>query len=385
MVFSAAADHGADIARSDLQGNQRALRLRQSLGILAALRKICGDGLFGLFLHIQVQCSIDLQAFLVNRIGIILIGQCLDDIVDEIRCRAVCSAGGLRLGQLEICCLGLPGFRFRNVSVLCHLIQDNALAVLGSLYAAERRIVIRAVRQPCQQGTLCQIQILYILSEINPGCGLDAVGALAEINLIHVHFQDLLLRIFAFDFKSQHNLQKFALQSLLLGQECIPGQLLGNGGAALSGRIVGNHIVPDCTENAPRVHAVMFIETHILGGHESILQILRNLRNGNRDTVFLRMDRGDQPSLGIIDLRGCTGRHIGRYIRKASRYGHHKSCGRTCSCYKKNHHEKHKNLFHKRFLRFFSVNLGIFHDTSPAGNHLIYYFHYIIGRKGQNK
>ena len=107
------------------------------------------------------------------------------------------------------------------------------------------------------------------------GSGLYAIRTLAEINLIHVHFQDFRLGVLVFDFHCQYGFQQLSLQRLFLCEECVSCQLLGNGRTTLSGGIPVPDIAYQCTGNADRVNPMMLIETDIFCRNECILQFLR--------------------------------------------------------------------------------------------------------------
>lgn len=139
-----------------------------------------------------------------------------------------CRLGRLRFGKVQV---GAPSgsgsvMGFGNVAVLSHLIEDDRLAVLRCFYASEWRVVVRAAPKSCQQSALRERQILHVLAEVDAGCGLDAVAALAEVDLVHVHFKNLLLGVLAFDFKSEDDFKELSLQCLFLCQECISCELL---------------------------------------------------------------------------------------------------------------------------------------------------------------
>ena len=213
-----------------------------------------------------------------------------------------------------------------NIPVLGHLVEDDGLAVFGCFYTAEWRVVVRAVRKACEHGALRKGQIFHIFVEIDAGGGLDAVAALTEVNLVHVHFKNLFLGVLAFNFKSQHHFEKFSLDGLFLCEESVAGQLLGDGGTTLTGGIPGNEVRPDSAENPSGVHPVMFIETHVFCSHEGILQILGHFFDGNGNTVFLCMDGRDKPPLFIINAGRRVGLDVGGHIRKISSDGNKETC-----------------------------------------------------------
>ena len=275
LVLSASTYHGLYIAGLGFNSQQSALRLSNALGILCALRQVLVHRIFCILLHIQIQCGVNLQTFLVNSGRVILVTYLLYYVVDEIGSYLIVVLIGPRLNQAQILRLGFIRLFLSNVAILGHLIQYYALTVLGRLQVVERGIIIRAVRKTGQHSALRQVQVLNILAKIYMGSGLYAIRTLAEINLIHVHFQDFRLGVLVFDFHCQYGFQQLSLQRLFLCEERVSCQLLGNGGTTLSGGIPVPDIAYQCTGNADRVNPMMLIETDIFCRNECILQFLR--------------------------------------------------------------------------------------------------------------
>ena len=237
---------------------------------------------------------------------------------------------------------------FGNITVFGHLVKDNALAVFRRFQTAERGIVIRAVRQSCNQCCLRQCQIFCIFSEINARCRLDTVATLSEINLVHIQFKNLLFRILALYFQGQYHFENLTFQCLFLIQKRIPCQLLGDGTASLARRISAYDIAERRTENPSRIHTVMFIKTHIFGSDKRILQIHRHLVNRNGDTVFLGMHRRNQTSFRIINAGRCIRCNIGRNIGQSAAYRNKESCRCSRHRYKNDDKEKKNHFFPRR-------------------------------------
>ena len=259
----------------------------------------------------------------------------------------------MHIGRFRRLCV-----RCGNVAVLRHLIEYDALTVLCCFQTAERRVIVRTVRKACQHRTLREREILHILPEIHMRRGLDAIAALTEIDLVHVHFQDLLLGVLVFDLKSQHHFEQLSFQRLLLREEGIARELLGDGRTALPCRIAARQIRKDCAQDAARIDAMMLIEAHILGRDECILQILRHLRDRHRDAVLFRMDGRDEPSLVIIDARGRIRRDVSCHVRQMARDRHKKSGRRARSCDEADHEEKNQHFLESgSLLRLLPANI----------------------------
>ena len=342
MVFPAAANHGFHVAGAHFESEEGALGLGEAIGIFISVRQIGRHDFLGFLLHIQVQGRVDLEAFFVNGIGVILVADGLDHVVDEIGCRAAGGLGCFGAGKSHIGGFRFSGLDFGDVAVLGHLVEHNGLAILRRLETSEWGIVIRAIRQARKHGALRERQILRIFAEVHMRRGLYAVATLAEINLVHVHFQDLFLGVLIFDFKSQHHFEELSLQSLLLGEEGVSRQLLSDGGAALAGGVAAHHIGEDGAEDPSGIDAVVFIETNVLGCHESILQILRHLVDGDGDAVLLGMHRGDEPPLLVVNARRRIGRNISCHVGQVAGDGHKESRRRAGTGDEKNDEEEKK-------------------------------------------
>ena len=74
---------------------------------------------------------------------------------------------------------------------------------------------------------------MHRLVEIDQRGGGDAVGAEAEIDLVEIELEDLLLGIGALDLEREQRFLDLALERDLVGQKEVLGDLLGDGRGAL--------------------------------------------------------------------------------------------------------------------------------------------------------
>ena len=100
-------------------------------------------------------------------------------------------------------CGGLLLFGRGDEATLFHPGEHMLLALLGPFWIFVRRIIIGGLWQPGQQGRLRQVQCSRIFPEIGLGRGGDAIGPLPEIDLVEIHFQDLLLAQAVLDFEGK--------------------------------------------------------------------------------------------------------------------------------------------------------------------------------------
>ena len=232
LVGAAAADHRLDVARVRVDGDERALRLHDTVGILAAIRQAL-HRLLGGALHVHVDGRVDLQAVLVDSVRAVLVDELLGDVVDEVRGLALVLRLRVGLDEVELLILGLLGRGRVEVAVLDHLVEHGRLALLRRLQVVERRIVIRALRDAGEHRALVEREVLDILAEVRARRGLHAVGALAEVDLVEVELQDLRLRVLMLEPEGQEDFLDLALQRAVLRQVGVLGQLLRDGRAAL--------------------------------------------------------------------------------------------------------------------------------------------------------
>ena len=97
----------------------------------------------------------------------------------------------------------------------------------------DRVVARRRLRQAGQHRDLGQIQVAQIFSEIDLGGRREAVGALAEIDLVDVELEDLVLGQAVLDLEGEQRFVELARERLLRGQEEVARHLHGDGGGAL--------------------------------------------------------------------------------------------------------------------------------------------------------
>ena len=135
--------------------------------------------------------------------------------------------------DLERLGLGGPRLLGGDVARLGHLVEDPVAALGGLLGPAEGMVVVGRLGQGGEVGGLLQRQLGQLLAEIVERGGGDAVRAHAEIDLVEVELEDLLLGEGALDADGEHRLLELAIELLLAGQQEVLGDLLGDGGGAL--------------------------------------------------------------------------------------------------------------------------------------------------------
>jgi hypothetical protein len=154
-----------------------------------------------------------------------------------------------------------------------------------------------------------------VLAEVVFRSGLKPIHALAEIDLVGVQGEYLLLGKCPLDLNGEKNFLQLAAEGLLAGQKKITRQLHGQGGSALSAAIRGQ-IVIGSAQHTKDVDPPMALEVLILNGDHRLAQDGRNGLIGNHDAALQgkgaedapmhveQIGRGDGPvAFQVINLR----------------------------------------------------------------------------------
>ena len=90
----------------------------------------------------------------------------------------------------------------------------------------QRVVKTRVIWNRAEEAKLRQTQILTTGTEVPLGCCLDAIISIGKINAVQIKFQNLVFRIFFFQFKSHKNLSNLTVVGLFLVQKDTAGKLL---------------------------------------------------------------------------------------------------------------------------------------------------------------
>ena len=137
------------------------------------------------------------------------------------------------------------------------------------------RVVLRGrLGQGGERRRLGDVQLAGRLAEIALGGGLDTVGTVAEVDLVQIELEDLVLGIVLLDLQRDPDFAELALDAQVLAVEVlgpeVAGQLHGDGGAAL--RLPAgdgaDDVAPDRAGEPEPVDPVMLVEALVLGDQE---------------------------------------------------------------------------------------------------------------------
>ena len=130
--------------------------------------------------------------------------------------------------------------------------------------------------------------------------GLDAVVAVAEVGLVEVQREDLVLRVRALDQQRRERFLDLARVGLLPVQEAHARELLGDRAAALPARArpgVGQHRRADAHD----VDAVVLVEPLVLDRDDRLADVARHLLERHLDALLLE-DR-EHRLVGLVEQR----------------------------------------------------------------------------------
>jgi hypothetical protein len=153
---------------------------------------------------------------------------------------------------------------------------------------------------------LFQIELMQVFAEVRLGGfakAVDGVGtALADIDLVGVHGEDLLLVEVRLELEGDHHLGDFARDGFLGGEEEVFGELLGDGGAAAL-LAHGDDVLHDALRGAAPVDAAVLEEAAVFDGEDSLHHLWRNLFVGDDEAlaaVLVFGECGDELRLELI-------------------------------------------------------------------------------------
>ncbi len=179
----------------------------------------------------------------------------------------------------------LEGDRVR----VTHLAQHQVPALERPVRVAVGVEYTRAFHHGDEKRTLGEGEPVDVLAEVVERGEADAVdgaiAVLAEVDLVQVSLEDLLLAVMQLEQHRHDELGAFALERALGGEEEVLDELLRQGAAAL--QAVAAHEAPRGAGDAAQVVAVVCVEGAVLGGDERLHQGLGDLREADQHPVLV--------------------------------------------------------------------------------------------------
>lgn len=165
------------------------------------------------------------------------------------------------------------------------------------------RVVAGRLDASRQRAGLRQGQIPRVHAEIGLSRRLNAVGSVAEINVVQVHGQNVVLAHAALQLPCQPDLFGFPGKGLLRAQMALADQLHGDGAGSL--RIAA---LPDVgrqrAEEPHHVHAVMAVKAQILRRQKYVPRLLGNVVEGDDHPVLTALDGHDKLAVAVVHAPG---------------------------------------------------------------------------------
>ena len=173
---------------------------------------------------------------------------------------------------------------------------------LGGLRLLDRVVVVGRLRQGGQERRLGDGQVVHGFVEIVERRRGHAIRPEAEVNLVHVEFQDSVLGKGAFDAEGQDRLLDLSAPRQLVGQQEVLGHLLGDGRGA--DRALRRADVLDVdqrrAQDAQHIDARVGVEVFVLGGQERLHHAPRHRLDRHEDP-FLDRVFGQQPAVAGVN------------------------------------------------------------------------------------
>ena len=169
---------------------------------------------------------------------------------------------------------------------------------------AERMVVVGRLGQGGKIGGLLERELAQLLVEVVERGGRHAVGAHAEIDLVEIELEDLVLGVGALDADGEDRFLELAVELLLARQQEVLGHLLGDGGGAFGAPSCRQfcEIVVDGAADAGEIEPAVLVEALVLGRQERGDDQLRDDVDGHEDAPLARV-LGHQAAVVRMDAR----------------------------------------------------------------------------------
>ena len=163
------------------------------------------------------------------------------------------------------------GLHVGDDAVRLHLAEDQIAAAQRLFRIDQRRVGDWSLRHSGQQSGLGQRQVLGVLAEVELRCRLEAVHSAAEVDLVAVEREDLLLGKCALDLDGEIGFLHLAGSGAVGGEEEIAGKLHGERGGSLRAAR-GAQVVPQRSGDAKDVDAPVGIEVLVFDRDDGLAQ-----------------------------------------------------------------------------------------------------------------
>src|SRR5207245_143090 len=187
---------------------------------------------------------------------------------------------------------------------------------------AGRRVELRPLHQAGQESRLLDAHRLRGLREIELRGGLDAVAAIAHVDLVAIEAEDFVLGERFLDLQGEDHLLELPAERLLGLEEERPGELLGDGAGALRLSKVDD-VRYNRPGDSPEIDPHVPEEAGILRGDQGVDERVGNLIEPDDDPLLgaelvenltigavERRDDARLPVLKLLDLGNIEGEDV---------------------------------------------------------------------------
>ncbi len=241
------------------------------------------------FLQLRIDGGADGKAAFVELFLAIHVEEFTADLLHEIGSVADLHAAAAKR-DFEIGAAGFGRFIGGDEALLLHAGDDPVAPRERAFAVAIGVVVVRALGKRGEIGGLGDGEFVERLAEIVERGGGDTVGADAEIDLVQIELEDLVLGESLFEADRDQRLFQLAVERDVGGKQEVLGDLLRDRGGADEAAVLHDvhDIVEDGADDAHRIDAAMAVEILVLGREEGIDHAGRNGGDGNVEAALAR-------------------------------------------------------------------------------------------------
>src|SRR5580704_5923299 len=219
-----------------------------------------------------VKCGVDAEIFAGELQLGIFIEQVILHHVDEVRRFA---AGDCGAHDFQRDALGVLDVGFGDVFVIEHLRQDAVARLIAALWmAVGGRVIVGRADDACEVGVFGERKLAEIFSEVgDAGFGESAdteTAAIAEVNLVGMELEDLLLVEALLQLHSDHQLGELAAPGALVAEDERARDLHRDGARALIVVTRVAQVGPRGADDANEVEAAVLEIAFVFGGNDRV-------------------------------------------------------------------------------------------------------------------
>ncbi len=257
------------------------------------------ERLRGGLLQPQIDRRLNRQAVLVELLGAVSALELAAHFLEEVGCGRRRLSRGIGANHDRFL-LQFLRLRRRDVADLRHPAE-------GVVAAPERRLAIHiraladvGLEDAGDEGRLLDRDVLRRLAEVEPRRRLDAVDAVPEIHLVAVEREDLALGVALLDLDREDRFLDFSFRCLVIGQEQLAGELLGQRARAVHATL--DDVLDERDDDARDAEPDVLIEPVVFGREDGLLEVRRDPFVGDDFSPFDR-EFADDFAAGAVHAR----------------------------------------------------------------------------------